>query len=117
MSTRSLGRFEGRLFVENGRLCMVVEADETAGTATVSFRKDGVPNLIEMPLSEVSRHISSGAELALDNLNTASTGERVVEKSDGWYFSAREGQKGPFGSAAEAEAELQSYIVSSQSAA
>lgn len=117
MSTRSLGRFEGRLFVDEGRLCMVVEADEQTGVALVSVRDDGSPKVVEMPITEISRRIAAGTEVALDNLNSKSAAQRIVQKPDGWYFTAREGDKGPFPTEAEAEAELNSYIVSSQSAA
>ena len=119
MGVRStnLGRYEGRLFAEDGRLCMVVEADEEAGMARVSCRIDGEQRVIEMPLTDVGMRIAAGSDLVLDNLNGEESAKRILRRKDGWFFSAREGLKGPYRTGAEAKRELGKYIVASQSAA
>lgn len=116
MSNRTLARFEGRLFVDDGRLCMVVEADESTGIGRVSTRIDGKQTLLEMPLVDIAMYLSSGAKLVLDNLGSPESKQRVLEKEDGWFFSAREGLKGPFPSGEHAERELDQYIIASQGA-
>lgn len=113
MSNNRLARFEGRLFAEDGRLHLVIHADEDAGTALVSCRVDGQAQVIEMSLMEVGMRISSG--LALDSLNGAESSKRILQKEGGWFFAAREGHKGPFASKAEAQSELRAYILSAQS--
>lgn len=112
--TKPLGRFEGRLFAEGGCLFMVVRADEAAGTARVSCRVDRQTQVIEMPLADVAKRVSSGAQLVLDNLNGPETTRRIQKQKDGWYFSAREGQMGPYGSEQEAARQLGRYILSMQ---
>ncbi len=114
MSTRTLARFEGRLFVDEGRLCMVVEANEAAGTGRVSTRLDGKQTIIEMPLVDIAMHLATNAKLNLDNLGSPESKHRVLKKGDGWFFSAREGLKGPFPSGEQAERELDQYIIASQ---
>lgn len=117
MSTSQLERFEGRLFARDGRLHFVVHACEATNIARVSCRIDDERKLIEMPLTEVRQLICSDADLSLDNVNGRASSERIVEKKDGWYFSAREGLKGPYASKDEAQSELNSYIVAAQSKA
>ncbi len=95
---------------------MVVEVDETSCLGSVSYSVDGTRHLIEMPLSEISRCVSLGANLKLDNVNSENLSSRVVKENDGWFFKAREGLKGPFNTAGEAEQGLGQYIVSAQSA-
>jgi hypothetical protein len=114
VKTNSVGRYEGRLFVKAGRLALVVEANEDSGMGRVSYRVDGEQQVVDMPLSEVSRRISSGTNLALDNVSGSDSSKRILRKQDGWFFSAREGLKGPYGSGEEAERELSQYILSTQ---
>ncbi len=114
MSNRNLARFEGRLFVDNSRLCMVVEANESNGMGRVSSRIDGKQVLLEMPLSEIAMHLSTNTKLSLDNLGSPESKQRVLEKEDGWFFSAREGLKGPYPSGEQAERELDQYIIAAQ---
>jgi hypothetical protein len=116
MKISSIGRFEGRLFVAEGRLCMVVEADELTGTGRVSCQLDGRQQVVEMSLTEIGRRISSGESLTLDNVNGAEVTNRILKKPDGWFFSTREGLKGPYRSDTEAEQQLNQHIVATQSA-
>ena len=116
MGSRSMGRFEGRLFADDGRLFLVVEANETTGLARVTCRIEGERRVLEMPLTEVSRRISAGANLSLDNINGSESSSRVVKRDDGWYFSTREGLKGPHGSEEEARTELGNFVIAAQSA-
>ncbi len=111
-----VNRFEGRLFLEDGRLCMVVEADESSGMARVSSRVDGQSNVVEMTLLEISQRLSVSAKMTLDSIGAATSAQRIQQQSDGWYFSAREGLTGPFSSQDEAQKQLTRYILSSQSA-
>lgn len=112
--TRRLERIEGRLFTEGGCLFMVVSVDATAGLARVSCRVDGRPQIAEMALAEVAERVSSGSSLILDNLNAPDSVKRIRQKDGAWYFSAREGQIGPFDSQEEARQELVKYILSMQ---
>ncbi|MEZ5558406.1 MAG: DUF6316 family protein [Pseudomonadales bacterium] len=114
MSSRSLQRLEGRLFAEGGCLFMVLNTDESAGTARVSCRLNGEPQVIDMPLSEVTRRISSSAALVLDNLNGPESKKRVTKQRNGWSFSTREGIMGPYETEAEAVRELGRYILCMQ---
>lgn len=36
--------------------------------------------------------------------------DRVFRQADGWYYSAREGDRGPYGSESEARGELERFI-------
>lgn len=116
MSNVAVNRFEGRLFVNEGRLCMVVEADELSGVGRVSSRVDGKTTVVEMPVSEIGQRLSVAAKMTLDSIGSATSTQRIQQRADGWYFSAREGLKGPFGTSEEAEEALDSYILTSQSA-
>ena len=108
-------RFEGRLFADAGGLCLVVEVDNAAGTGRVSRRVDGESQVVEMPLAELGERISSSSNLQLDNIGRSDLSRRILRKRDGWYFSAREGLKGPFPSHEEAESELRAHVLSTQS--
>ena len=105
MHATNVKRFEGRLFAEEGRLCLVVEVKEEDRT------------ILEMPIAEVGKRLSAGSDLVLDNLNGEQAKKRVVKKKDGWFFSAREGLKGPFDTEDAAEAGLQEHVLAAQSAA
>jgi hypothetical protein len=107
-------RFEGRLFAEGGCLFMVLATDPAEGTAQVSCRMDGQQLVIDMPLTEVSKRISSSTSLVLDNLNGPDTKQRIIEQENGWCFSAREGLMGPYPSEQEAARALGRYILSMQ---
>ena len=113
MNTNLAGRFVGRLFVESGRLCLVVEIDEEAGIGRVSSRVDGEQQLNDMPLADIARCISANSDLALDNVGESAP-KRIVRKDDGWYFNSREGLQGPYLKGEEAEAALKQHIISSQ---
>ena len=112
--TRPLGRFEGRLFAEDGCLFMVVRANEVTGEARVTCRVDGHTQVIEMPVADVARRVSANAGLMLDNLNGPNTAKRLLQKDDGWYFASREGDKGPFLSRKEAAGQLIRYVLCMQ---
>lgn len=110
----SVARYEGRLFTDEGRLCMVIEADHESGVGRVSVRVDGKQQLIEMSLAEIGNKIAAAAGLSLDGVNSETQAVRVIRKPDGWFFNAREGLKGPYQSSATAERELNEYVVASQ---
>jgi hypothetical protein len=112
--TKPLARFEGRLFAEGGCLFLVVYANEATGTARVTCRLDGQLQVIEMPLAEVAKRVSSSTGLILDNLHGPETEKRIVEQDGGWYFHAREGRIGPFMTRKEAGGKLARYILSMQ---
>ncbi len=112
--TKPLGRFEGRLFAEGGCLFMVVRADEAAGTARVSVRVDRQTQVIDMPLPEVAKRVSSGAQLVLDNLNGPDSVRRIKKQQDGWHFTTREGLMGPYDSEQDAARQLGRYILCMQ---
>ena len=114
--TARLSRFEGRLFAEAGCLFLVVHANEASGVARVTCRVSGETEVIEMPLSEVAKRISSASTLILDNLNGPESVKRVIEGKDGWYFTAREGQMGPYRSRREAGRALVSHVLAMQTA-
>lgn len=114
MESRNLRRFEGRLFAEGGCLFMVVEADQTLGTARVSCRIEGQLTVIEMPYAEMARRVCASAGLVLDNLNSPESAERIVKKADGWHFCSREGLMGPYESEQEAASQLGRYVLSMQ---
>lgn len=115
--TRGLRRFEGRLFAEDGCLFLVVQTDLANETARVSCRVDGHTQVVDMPLHEVASRVSSGAALILDNLNAPESTRRVVRSDDGWFFTSREGEQGPFESAEQARQALVRYILRMQTAA
>lgn len=115
MSTR-LGRFEGRLFAEGGCLFLVVHADEATDMARVTCRIDGQRQVVDMPLAEVAQRVASNTGLILDNLNGPESKRRIFHRHDGWYFSAREGEMGPFPSQQDARRKLVTYILSMQAA-
>lgn len=113
--TTCLSRFEGRLFAEGGCLFLVVRVDQASGTGRVSCRIDGESQLIDMPLADIAKRVATGAGLILDNLNGPQAAKRLRQRKDGWYFTAREGEKGPYDSRQTAGQELARYILSMQS--
>jgi hypothetical protein len=114
LKTNDAGRFEGRLFAKDGRICLVLEVNRISGIGRVSCRVDGKQQVVEMPLSEIRRRISSGAKLVLDNIDGSELSKRILREQDGWFFSAREGMMGPYRSGDEAERELSRHIISTQ---
>lgn len=82
----------------------------------ISYRADGERQLVDLPLTEIRRRLSLGANLILDNISGSESANRIERKKDGWYFSAREGLKGPYRSGEEAERELGQYVLSAQTA-
>ena len=95
---------------------MVLDVDTESGFARVSCRADGGQQVIQMPISEVGLRLSSGSNLRLDGLSTADTSNRIIQQTDGWFFTTREGPKGPYLSDTEANLALSKYILSAQGA-
>lgn len=111
----NMHRLEGRLFAESGALFMVVHANEAENTAQVSFRVNDQTQVIDLPFTEAVARVANGSSLILDNLNSPQAARRLLEMKDGWYFSAREGQMGPYDSQEQAGQELGRYILTMQS--
>lgn len=112
--SRNLNRLEGRLFTESGRLFMVVHADEANDQAQVTFRVNEATQVLDLPFSEAAARVAKGAKLILDNLNSPEAAKRILEMKDGWYFTSREGQMGPYESREEAGQHLGRHILSMQ---
>ena len=113
-STALTSRFEGRLFSAEGRLYFVLDVDPASGLARISCRVDGRQQVIEMPIAEVGLRLSSSSNLRLDGLRTADTSNRIIQQTDGWFFTTREGPNGPYVSKTEAECALSRHILSAQ---
>lgn len=107
-------RFAGRLYTDEGRLHLVLDVDLDNETGRVSCQIDGERKIIDVPLEKIGAHLALGGELKLDNLGEK--GARTVEKSDGWYFSTREGLKGPYPSDEAANDALNEHILTFQGA-
>jgi|GEM_PF-3563117 len=107
-------RLEGRLFAEAGTMFMVLDADDHSGTARVSCSLDGEQQVVEMPLAEVVRRISTASTLILDNMNSPESLRRITRQGDNWYFASREGSIGPYLSKADAAQNLCRYILAMQ---
>ncbi len=105
-------RFEGRLFVDEGRLYFVLDVDTESGIARASCRVDGVQQVVQIPISEVGLRLASGSNLLLDGLND--TSNRIIRQTDGWFFSTREGLDGPYPSDSDAKLALSRHILSVQ---
>lgn len=117
MTNRSLKRFEGRLYVDQGKLYFILEALPEAGTARVSCRVDGKTEVSTVPLADIVAILAANPELQLDALGSKESSKRVKKRANGWFFHSREGEQGPYMSADEAEEALQQHILSSQSTA
>lgn len=114
-STTALAhRFVGRLFSDEGRLHFVLDVDTDADIARVSYRCDGQQCIDHMPLAEVSVRLAASSELRLDGLSASGSANRITRQGGGWFFSTREGQKGPYDSEAEANQALQKHVLSLQ---
>ena len=104
-------RLEGRLFADDGSLCMVVGVNPVNDTAEVSYRGQ----LIEMPMEKVTDRLSAYANLTLDNLNSETTVRRLVEHDGNWYFRTREMDlAGPYDSKEKANDAMNRYIINAQ---
>lgn len=108
-------RLEGRLFVDQGVLCFVLNVDAETQTARVSLQQDGQRLVIEMPVSAVERHLSVQPHLQLDSLNTETGEARLSETDEGWYFKTRDGREGPFPSRARAHSAFKKFMLDVQS--
>ena len=118
MASKAAGlasRLEGRLFADEGRLYLVIDVDTEAGFARVSYRADGQQQVAQIPISEVSLRLSFGSNLLLDGASTADKSNRIIKKTDGWFFTTRDGVNGPYQSETEATEALSKYILSVQS--
>ncbi len=116
-STTALAhRFVGRLFSDEGRLHFVLDVDVDAETARVSYRCDGQQCVEHMPLAEVGARLAASSDLRLDGLSESGASSRITRDADGWFFSTREGLKGPYDSEAEANRALRKHVLSLQGA-
>ena len=107
-------RYEGRLFVDEGRLPLVLDVDVAAGTAAVSSNDGSGPKVTEWPGAEISNRLSAENGLLLDGLTRSDQSERITEKEEGWFFTSREGLQGPFTTEAGATKALKDYILTTQ---
>jgi hypothetical protein len=105
-------RLEGRLFVEEGRLCLILEADPVSGMAQVSRCVDSERQVFPMPIPDVCSRLASNIDL--DSLGKEGKTDRTVEKDDGWYACAREGEIGPFETKKQAAKALEDHILEHQ---
>lgn len=116
-NTALANRYEGRLFTDEGRLCFVLDVDTESGMARVSYRADSGQQVVQMPIAEVGLRLSSSSALSLDGLGTTPTTNRIIQKSDGWFFTTREGTNGPFSSDTDAQEALNKHILLFQASA
>ena len=107
-------RLTGRLFIEQGRLCMVLAVDHETGLATVSQQIDGHRLLEERPVADLIGMIAANGKIILDGLSAKETESRAFERGDAWYFSSREGEQGPFDDEVTARSALKKHILSAQ---
>ena len=107
-------RYEGRLFVENGRLHLVIDVDVEAGTAAVSCNDGNGPQIQQWPVAEIGNRLSAENGLLLDGLTRTEESERITEKDEGWFFTSREGLQGPFKTHGQANKALKDYILTTQ---
>ena len=113
-ATALANRLEGRLFSAEGRLHFVVAVDTQSGFARVSYCADGKQQITQLPISEVGLRLTSDSDLRLDGLSGAEKANRLIQKSDGWFFSTREGIKGPYPSETDADLALSKHMLSAQ---
>lgn len=107
-------RYEGRLFVEDGRLHLVLDVNTESGTASVSCNDGSGPMVEQWPVAEIGNRLSRENGLLLDGLARADKSERITQKDEGWFFTSREGLQGPFKTQAGASKALQDYILATQ---
>ncbi len=106
-------RFAGRLYTDEGRLHLVLDVDLDNEVGRVSCQIDGERQIVDVPLDHIGAHLALGGELKLDSLNNKKQ-SRTVEKPDGWYFSTREGLKGPYPTDQAANDALNEHILTFQ---
>ena len=111
-SARLANRFEGRLFTNNGHLCLVLDVDLEMGVARVSFRENGERRISQIPVTELS--VMLGNSAGVDSLNSDQTASRVAKESDGWWFATREGRQGPYASESDAQSALTAMLLETQ---
>ena len=109
-------RFVGRLFSDEGRLHFVLDVDPEAEIARVSYRCDGRQCVDHMPLADVSARLAASSNLRLDGLSASGPANRISRQADGWFFSTREGLKGPYDCEAEANQALHKHVLALQAA-
>ena len=131
MPSTMLHRLEGRLFIADGSLCMVVRVDVDAGQAQVSSRTvEGQRILLDMPLTEVSNRLSSTPKLdnvrgptAMNRVFTTESDTKIEQEAQEtqasdtelqWFFNAREGRQGPYATEDQAAHALARYILQTQ---
>ena len=68
-NTALANRFEGRLFVEEGRLYFVLEVDVQQNTARVGFSADGGRHIKDMSINDVAARLASTGQLRLDDFS------------------------------------------------
>lgn len=121
MPAINLHRLEGRLFIENSRLCMVIGVDPESGMGRVSSRVNDERLIRDMPLTEICNRLSTSAKL--DNVRGPEAMNRVFcddsattdeDETEQWYFNTREGRQGPFECEHSAGQALNQYIITSQ---
>lgn len=113
MSQQATGlsnRFEGRLFSDEERLYFVLDVDTESGVARVSCRAEDGPKVIQMPVAEVGRRLSTSSNPCLDGLSSSDPSGRILKQAGGWFFTTREGMKGPYLSDTEANVALKKHI-------
>ena len=110
-------RYEGRLFVDEGRLHLILDVDVAAGTAAVSSNDGSGPQVKQWPVSEIANRLSAENGQLLDGLARTDQSERITEKEEGWFFTSREGLQGPFTTEAGATKALKDYILTTQGTA
>ena len=116
VNTTTARRYEGRLFVEDGRLHMVLDVDPKTGVAQVSCNDGTGAKVTAWPLNDIGNRLARANGLMLDGLVRNDHSERITEKDAGWHFTSREGLKGPFDTEQAAEQALKDYILASQGA-
>ena len=104
-------RLEGRLFADEGQLCMVLEVDTSENKARISSNQ----RQYDIELHELTAKLAAYTHLSLDNMNSDRFSKRLVEQEDGWYYRSREeGLVGPYDTQALAKDQLQTYIIRAQ---
>ena len=106
---------EGRLFVYEGQLCLVLSVEGDRGRARISRGKGRAAEVLEWSMEDLRCRFHGGSNLILDGLNSPKISSRITQEDDGWYFQTREGRQGPLPGADDAHKALQSYILASQS--
>ncbi len=112
VSANLANRFEGRLYTDNGHLCLVLDVDIEMGLARVSFRENGERQIVQLPVTELSARLGNQADV--DAAHSDEAASRVTKEVDGWWFATREGRQGPFASKSEAQSALTALLLERQ---